>query len=44
MVLAGGRQEMVMNSCFEDLEGKVGLSRMWEFVVKAEKKKSEGEQ
>ena len=23
---------MVMNRCFEDLEGRVGLKRVWEFV------------
>ena len=41
MVLAGGRQEMVMNSCFEDLEGKVGLKRVWEIVPKVGKRKNE---
>ena len=38
---------MVVNSCFEDLEGRVGLKRVWEFVPKAGKKeerKSEGEE
>ena len=29
---------MVENSCFEDLEGRVGLKSVWEFVPKAEKK------
>ena len=29
MVLDGGRYEMVVNSCFEDLEGGVGLKRVW---------------
>ena len=28
-----------MNSCFEDLEGRMGLKRVWEFVPKAGKKK-----
>ena len=35
MVLDGGRQEVVENSCFEDLEGRVGLKRVWELVPKA---------
>ena len=25
---------MVVNNCFEDLEGRVGLKRVWEFVPK----------
>ena len=25
-----GRQEMVVNSCLEGLEGRVGLKRVWE--------------
>ena len=25
-------EEVVVNSCFEDLEGRVGLKRAWEFV------------
>ena len=29
---------MVVNSCFEDLEGRVGLKRVWEFVPKVGKK------
>ena len=36
-----GREEMVVNSCFEDLEGRVGLKRVWEFVPKAGKKRNE---
>ena len=28
-----------VNSCFEDLEGGVGLKSVWEFVPKAGKKK-----
>ena len=32
---------MVVNSCFEDLEGRVGLRRVWEFVPKVGEKKSE---
>ena len=32
MVLDGGRYEMVVNRCFEDLEGRVGLKRVWEFI------------
>ena len=42
MVLDGGRQEMVVNSCFEDLEERVGLKRVWEFIPKVgEKKRNE---
>ena len=29
---------MVVNSCFEQLERRVGLKRVWEFVPKAGKK------
>ena len=29
---------MVVNSYFEDLEGRVGLKRVWEFVPKVGKK------
>ena len=36
--LDGGRCETVVNSCFEDLEGGVGLKRVWEFVPEATKK------
>ena len=28
---------MVVNSCFEDMEGRVGLKSVWEFVPKVEK-------
>ena len=39
---------MLVNSYFEDLEGRVRLKRAWEFVPKVEKNeeelKSEGEQ
>ena len=41
MVLDGGRKEVVMNICFEDLEGRVGLKRVWEFIPKAGKKRNE---
>ena len=30
---------MVVNSCFEDLEGRVGLKRVWEFVPKVGEKR-----
>ncbi len=40
MVWDGGRSEMVVNSCFEDLEGGVGLKRVWEFVPKVGKKRN----
>ena len=32
---------MVVNSCFEGLEGRMGLSRVWEFTPKAGKKRNE---
>ena len=32
---------MVVNSCFDDLEGRVGLTKVWEFVPKAGKKGNE---
>ena len=32
---------MVADSCFEDLEGRVGLKRVWEFVPGVGKKKEE---
>ena len=41
MVFDGGRYEMVVNSFYEDLEGRVGLKRVWEFVPKAGKKRNE---
>ena len=31
---------MVVNSCFEDLEGRVGLNRVWGFVPKVGKKRN----
>ncbi len=33
---------MVVNSCVEDLEGRMGLKRVWEFISKAGKKRNEG--
>ena len=39
MVMDGGRHEMVVNSCVEDLERGVGLKRVWEFVSEVGKKK-----
>ena len=41
MVLDGGRQEVVESSCFEDMEGRMGLKRVWEFILKARKKRNE---
>ena len=35
------RKEMVVNSCFEDLEGRVGMRRVCEFIPKAGKKRNE---
>ena len=32
---------MVMNSCFEDLEGGVVLKRVWEFVPEVGNKRNE---
>ena len=32
---------MVVNSLFEDLEGGVGLKRVWEFVPEVGKKRNE---
>jgi len=32
---------MVVNSCFEDLEGRVGLKSVREFVPKARRKRNE---
>ena len=40
----GGRKdrgfgsEVVVNSCFEDLEGRMGLNKEWEFIPKVGKK------
>ena len=37
-----GKIEVVVNSCFEGLEGRVGFKRAWEFVPTAgEKKRTE---
>ena len=32
---------MVVNGCFEDLEGRMGLKRVWEFIPKARKNRNE---
>ena len=32
---------MVVNSCFEDLKGGVGLKRVWKFVPEVGKKSNE---
>ena len=32
---------MVVNKCFEGLEGRMGLNSVWEFIAKAGKKKNE---
>ena len=39
--LDGGREEVVVNSCFEDLEGRMGLNRVREFIPKVGKKRNE---
>ena len=36
----GGRYEMVVNSCFEDVEGRVGLKRMWKLVPQVGEKRN----
>ncbi len=41
-VLDAGRSEMVVNSCFKDLEGGVGLKRVREFVPEVGEKRNEG--
>ena len=41
MVLYGGRQEMVVNRCFEDLKGRVEFKRVWVFVPEVGKKRNE---
>ncbi len=40
MVLDGG-YEMVVNNCFEDLEGRMGLNRVRECIPKVGKKRNE---
>ena len=43
MLLDGGRYEMVVNSCFEDLERGVRVKRVGEFVPEVGKKKKRNE-
>ena len=38
MVFNGERYERMVNSCFEDLDERVGLKRVWEFVSEAGKR------
>ena len=38
MVLDGGRSEMVLNSCLEDLEGRIRLKGMWKLVPQVGKR------
>ena len=38
MILDGRRYEMVVNSCFEDLEGRVGLKSVRVFIPKVGKR------
>ncbi len=40
-VLDGGRKEMVVNSCFKDLEGGMGLKGVGEFAPEAGEKGNE---
>ena len=39
IVLDGGRLETLVNSCFEDEEGRMGLKSVWVFAPKAGKKR-----
>ena len=39
--LDGGRQEVMVNSCFEGREGRMGLNRVREFIPKAGKQRNE---
>ena len=39
--LDGGQQELVVNSGFEGLEGRIGSNRVREFIPKAGKKRNE---
>ena len=36
-----GQDKMVVNSCFEDMKGRVGLKTVWEFVPKVGTKRNE---
>jgi len=36
--LDGGREEVVVNCCFEDLERRMGLNRVREFIPKVGKR------
>ena len=38
MVVDGGRYDMVVNGFFEDLEGRMELNRVREFILKVGKK------
>ena len=37
MVLDWGQSEMVVNSCLEDMEGRMRLRRMWKLVPRVGK-------
>ena len=41
VVFDGGRQEVVVNSCFEGLEGRMGMNRVRELIPNAGKKRNE---
>ena len=41
MVLDRGIEEVVVNSCFEDLKSGVGLNRVWQFIPKVGIKRNE---
>ena len=41
MVLDGGREEVVVNSCFEGLEGRMVLKKVREFIPKVGIKRNE---
>ena len=40
-IMADSETQVVVNSCFEGLEGRMGLKRVREFIPKAGKKRSE---
>ena len=47
MVLDWGQSEITLNSCLEELEGRMTLKRMWKLIPQARKKRgtlSGGEQ
>ena len=39
MVLDWGQSEMALNSCLEELEGRMTLKRMWKLILQARQKR-----